>query len=279
MYKFLSLLTISIGLLSISPSLQAQIIGTPTRSIVIRPEDSKDSGAESDVNLFKKAILIFYQNSRINNTSEMIFDFNSPGMTGQIVTTANTIAETGGKFNSEITFARPKADSIKYLVISNGKKVWIYRPDKQIYRETTLPKFNRDKYLVGMSAALFSMISERDRRKLIENYDARDSYINTIIKAPQMRDVKGEQIRVDGKNFYAFSIPIPGAYKVKCIVDPKNGELSQMEVTGNTKGMTVNMKEKIKSRNYATTDRQEFIFHPPQGVKRVKSLSIMPFSS
>ncbi len=279
MYKLLSLLTISIGLLSSSLPLQSQIIDTPTKSIAIRPEDSKDSGAILDVNLFKKAILMFYQNSRITNTSEMVVDFNSPGMTGQIVTTANTIAETGGKFNSEITFARPKADSIKYSVISNGKKVWIYRPDKKIYRETTLSKFNSDQYLVGMSAALFSMISERDRRKLIENYDASDSYINTIIKAPQMRDVKGEQIRVDGKNSYAFSIPIPGRYKVKCIVDPKNGELSQMELSGDANGMAVNMKEKIKSRNYATTDRQEFIFHPPQGVKRVKSLSIMPFSS
>jgi outer membrane lipoprotein-sorting protein len=255
-------------------------VSTPNNSNTIIEQPEKTGSSEQpDLKLLKKAVQAFYQNNRIQSKSSMTFDFSASGFKGQVNVNMATVVETGGKFNAQIIFVNPQSVPIKFNIISNGKKVWIYRPDKRVFRETTLAKFDNERFWVGMSAMFFSMISEKDRLNLINNAELTSaSSLGAILKAPQIKDFKGDRVLVDDRSLYAFSSLLVGNYKFTSIVQPDTGALARLELSGMADGVNVLLKEKIESwKSIASIDKKTFTFSPPKGVKRVKTLLIMPF--
>jgi outer membrane lipoprotein-sorting protein len=253
---------------------------TPNNSnTIIEQRETTGSDEQTDLKLLKKALQTFYQSNRIQSRSNMAFDFSASGIKGQVNVNMTTVVENGDKFNSQVIFANPQSVPIKFNIISNGKKVWIYRPDKRIYRETTLAKFNNERFWVGISVWFFSMISEKDRLNLINNAELTSaSSLGAVLKAPQIKEFKGERVLVDDRSLYAFSSLLVGNYKFTSIVQPDTGALSSLEMSGTADGMNILLKEKIESwKSITSIDKKTFTFSPPKGVKRVKTLSIMPF--
>ena len=250
---------------------------TPNNSNPIIETTGSDDRLDSQ--LLKKAVLTFYQSNRIQSKSKMTFDFNASGIKGQINVNMTTIVETGGKFNSQVIFANPQSAPIKFNIISNGQKVWIYRPDKRVYRQTSIAKFDKERFWVGISAAFFSMIAEKDRLNLIDGADSTfDSNLSAMLKAPQIKDFKGERVLVEDRSLYAFSSLFLGNYKFTGIVQPDTGVLAQLEMSGMSDDMNILVKERIDSwKSIASIDKKTFTFSPPKGVRQVKTLSIMPF--
>lgn len=278
MYKSLSLFALAIGL-SFAPLLtEAQTVANlTTNPVVLKPEDGRNLAAAPDFNLLKKAILKFYQTSYTSTTSDLSIEFDAPEMKGEVSTTISTISGTGGRFNSQITFGRPQSTQIVYSIISNGKKVWIYRPDQRIYKETTLDKFENEKYLIGISSVIFSMISEKDRIRLTKNYDDnQNQLISAIANNPVFQ---GAETQVDGKLLYIFSFITEKDTKCSVFIERVSGNLSRIQISGKRKNVNINIQEKIKSWSPSYPNIQtDFSFIPPKGVRRVNSLPIMPSS-
>jgi outer membrane lipoprotein-sorting protein len=262
------------------PTKPNNLVLTPTDpNPIIEQRETTDSAEKPDLNLLKKAVRTFYQSNRVQSKSNMTFDFSSAGMKGQIDVKTTTVAETGGKFNSQVVFVNPQSKPIQFNIVSNGQKVWVYRPDKRVYQETSIAKFEKERFWVGMSAAWISMITEKDRLRLLNDPDSTfDSNLSTALKAPQLKDFKGERVLVDDRFLYAFSSLLIGNIKFTGFVQPDTGAIAQFEMNVTVDGMKVILREKIESWQPITSiDKKTFTFSPPKGVKRVKILSIMPF--
>ena len=230
MYKYLAIIAIFISFFYLPIAIQAQnapttpnySVTTPSNSgSIIEQKETTDSAEQPDFKLLKKALLVFYQSNRIQVNSDTALDISASGIKAQINMTMATVVETGNKFNSQIIFTNPQSTPIKFMVISNGQKVWIYRPDKRVYRETTLAKFDKERFLVGMSATIFSKIPEKDRLSLVGNTDPiDDNSLGGIFKSLPVKDIKGERVQIEDRSLYAFSVPAPGDFKFTGIVRP-----------------------------------------------------------
>jgi outer membrane lipoprotein-sorting protein len=246
---------------------------------IIEQRETTGANRQPDLNLFKRSVQTFFQSNRIQSKSNMTFDFSASGVKGQINVNITTVAETGSKFNSQVIFTNSQSIPMKFNIISNGKKVWVYRPDKRVYRETSLAKFEKERYWVGIAAAWFSAIAEKDRLKLLNNNDSTfDRDLSTALKSPQFKEFRGNSLLVNDRFLYAFSNSFRDSGKLTAIVQPDTGELVQLEMSGMSNDVKILFKEKIESWERITSiDKKTFIFSPPKGVKRVETLSIMPF--
>ncbi|MBD2567852.1 LolA family protein [Anabaena lutea] len=265
-----SLITLLAGKVAAITEPPLQIANYPATTIA-------QTETKPDLDLLAKTIRDFFQSDRYLTESESLLTAKTNGFDIIFKIKTKTIAQSGKKFRSEITLRQQgESKQINYLVISDGKKVWIYKPDLKQYAVTSYAAFN-ESFFIGLSSLMFVEIPE-DAREEIAQAENSQSIVQgfglTNLKELQQekRTVVGEELSIytyknskDGLTFSGF-------------IQPQTANLKQLEMRGNSEGLDIMITEKILARTTAPAiDAQTFTFTPPEGVKKVSSISISPF--
>jgi outer membrane lipoprotein-sorting protein len=285
MSKLLSGIAIASLLIGLTGTTQAQVPpASPTPTPQSQPVSPIPSTATTpDLSLLSKAVGVFWQTDRAETKSQMTIDVTTDGANIKMYAEIETIAQTGNKFVTKLTFTSPgESTKSTYKIVSNGKKVWIYRPDRRQYTELTFAKFNdsSDSFWIGTSSFLFTSLNETERRDMISTIGSDRNILSTILKG-QTGDLQGRKQEFDGEEVYNYSYENKNQnWTFNGLVQPQTALLKQIQIAGKTQGMKFSIADKIISRNtQPTISSKTFRFSPPKGVKKVKSLEIDPFNS
>ncbi len=297
MPKLLSKIVMTAMLVSLTTTAQAQIPsaapsippaqptpanGVPSPTASPSPTPSTTPAASTtDIKLLGKALGVFWQGNRAQTNSQIVMtvqEKNTNKTLVQINATVKTIAQTGDKFRSELIVSKAGSPTkLNYTIVCDGQNVWVYRPDKRQYAQTTFPAFKGEYYslLIGLSSVFFVSMSETGRKEIIADISANRSPLQSIPQN-EIKNLQGSNRQVDGQNLYAYSYDNSAdKSNFTGLVQPDTGVLKQIEFTSNDARGDLKIVEKILT--HATTNNNAndrlFKFAPPRGVRKVKSLS------
>lgn len=270
-----------------SPSTAPQISPKPSTlpqpSVSPTPATTKPAVATApDLTLLGKVLGVFLKTDRAKTESEIVMTLKGNDTDLKVYVRSKTIAKTSGEFRSELTFAQPgQAPTATYTIVSNNNKVWIYRPDRRQYTQTTLAQFQAQpySYLIGISSIFFLSVSEANRKDINAALAANPNFLTALSKE-DLKDLQVSRQQFDGKESYVYSYNSkPDNWGFNSLVNPQTGMLQQIEFNSKVddKSGSVNftIDEKIITRtSSATIDKTIFKFSPPKGTKKVKSLDV-----
>jgi outer membrane lipoprotein-sorting protein len=265
----LLIITISLTGLSLNFALTSKANAQPITPPPTENNNSPNrSNNEPDLETLATALEKFFlqQNYQTESQTSLTFSFASSSESTVTMTSQTKIISVApNKFRAELNFSPIDGSSQtkKYLVVSNGETVWIYRPDLKQYSTSTYEKFNASTQVLWLG--LFSILGNPTQADIEE------------IK--QNNNLKKSVAQVDGKDhfFYEYSNQEDQTATIM-IVSPENRELKELRIVTKEQNMDVLMQEKYTSRiQYTVGDRNLFNFMPSQDTKQVSDLEIDPF--
>jgi outer membrane lipoprotein-sorting protein len=291
MFKLL-LSGIAVALISLTGNTQAQIppaSTTPTPKLQPTLTTSTPLKA-TDLPLLTRAIGKFWQTDRAETESKMEIDLSDEKGKNKIFVFIKTIAKVGQKLRSELTILHlrgsandrvGKTAKIKYTIVCDGKKVWIYRPDLRQYAQIDDSNFFYGKpsssIVVGLFSILFTSLDEARRQELAMDILGEN---NKIVALDNFKGWQVSQQQINSRNLFVYTFDDSEAFnsKITGVINPQMAMFEQIELKFDNKSRQIKIVETIIKRNsqVAITDKT-FTFSPPKGVKKVKSLEIGPF--
>ncbi len=243
------------------------------------PQLVSQANEKLDLALLAKTGANFFQSDRYQTESEITVDATSNGTNVRSVAKVVTIAQSPNKFRAEISFAsRNESPKTNSTVVSDGKKVWIYRSDLNQYTTMPYAKFDQldDNYWVGMASYWFLAIPP-DARKEIANGALADPAVQKELGLSDATDIKGSTQTIDGQTFYTYEYTDKDGNVIGALVDPQKAELKQIVITGKSEGFNVVITERILRRTpNPSTNATTFQSPVPAKAKQVKTLAIGP---
>lgn len=248
------------------------------------PEINNQLSDKPDLQLLAKIITNFVKSDRYQTQSEMQITGTAPGLAFTSSVQIQTIVQSPRKFRSEIAFTQPgRSTTIKYLVVSNGNQVWIYRPDLKQYAVNSYEAFTKsnDDFLIGLSSSLFLAIAP-DFKEITSPNPLSDANVTKVLEQLiQSKNplIKGGRLNVQERDYYAYEYTDPKAgYTFSTLVAPETANVEQLQIKANSAGLDISVREKIQRRveNPVVTNNT-FIFLPPKGTRRVKSIRLQPY--
>lgn len=232
-----------------------------------------------NLSLLAQTVTNLLKSDRAQTDSQIEFKVSSKGTEATIYLQSNMITQTGKRFRAEITYTTPgKPPQTGNLVVSDGKQVWIYRPDLKQYAVTSYQNFrdSSDWVLMGISSFVLVDFPE-EQRKLAVNGNLSDQNILNYLGLPST-EIKGDKRTVDGQDFYVYDYKEPkDGFILSAFINPETATLKQVQLAGKTDDLDILLTEKILSQTpNPTINASTFRFSPPKGTTRVKTLSISP---
>jgi outer membrane lipoprotein-sorting protein len=288
MSKLLSRTVLATALMGLACTTQSQALPVsfqPLKSPLYAQVSAPKSPVATapDLTLLSKAVGAFWQTDRTETDSQVTISMIDKGLDMKVYARVKTIAQIGDRFNAQLEFAPPGSkDKITYTIVSDGQKVWTYRPDLRQYSETSLSKFKTgsNSFWIGVSSFFFLSLTETQRQEMVSSLGTDRDFIKAMPQA-EVKDIEGMNREVNGEKFYVFSYK-SDVEKLKFVffLDPTSATTKRLEFSGNDRGLNVTFDEKIITRNTQVKfDKQTFTFSPPKGTKKVKTLAIEPFGS
>jgi outer membrane lipoprotein-sorting protein len=288
MSKLLSGTVLATALMGLACTVQAQVLpvsSSPLKSSLYAQVTAPKSSIATapDLTILSKAVGAFWQTDRTETESQMTISATDKGVDVKVYARVKTIAQSGDKFSAQLEFASPGSkDKITYTIVSDGQKVWTYRPDLRQYSETSSSKFKAgsNSFWIGVSSFFFLSLTETQRQEMVSSLGTDRDFIKAM-PATDLKDIEGINREVDGEKLYIYSYK-NDAEKLKFVffLDPISAITKSLEFSSNDKGINVTFNEKILSRNtQIKISKQTFTFLPPKGTKKVKTLAIQPFGS
>jgi outer membrane lipoprotein-sorting protein len=265
---------------------QPQIIAANKPVPTVTPKTNPVSGTAEDLTLFLRAFRDFSQGNAVQTTSKLSLDAKTEGATLQSVVYIKAIAQKPKQFRADISFKSEEGSKARtYQVISDGKTVWIYRPDTQQYSVQTYEQFDKsdDSFLIGSATSLY-LNSPNDFQKTVT-----DEALSAIAADPKMvasfyketgTTFKGYQKDETNQNYavYTWDDTQGASSHMNLLISPQTSTIQQFLITGKEKGMTINLREVIVERvPNPKLEPSTFRFQPSATAKRVKALSLSPF--
>jgi outer membrane lipoprotein-sorting protein len=278
MSKLLSAVAIAAMLVSFTSNVRAQ---TPTTTPTTTPAPSATPSATTpELKLLGKAIGLFWQGNRAQTESQIVMTYQRKGTKAapvQINATIKTIAQTEDQFRSELTITRSGSPAtITYSILCDGQTVWMYRPDKRQYSQSTFAEFKPQPYslLVGLSTVFFVSMSEPGRKAVVADLATGTNPLKSLT-ASQAANFKSSIVKFEGQNLRAYTFDNQAEKSnFSGFVQPETGILKRVEFVSNTPEAEIKIVEKII--NHTTTSDpsiKTFRFSPPPGVKKVQSVA------
>ena len=258
---------------------------TPPKSTIptLTQPSKASTSTTADLTLLSKAVGVFWQSDRVETDSQMLIQGESQGVNISMSAQIKTVAQIGNKFQTQLAFA-PVGSTSKatYTIVSNGRDVWIYRPDRRQYTKTTFKAFSSGSNWLwtGVSSSLFLTISPADRQEMLSAIGTDRDVIKSLPPS-QFKDLIGSERQVDGQNLYSYSYNFKDeGFIFDVLLQPQTATVQRIEFTGKVDGMNIKISENIVSRKpQVTIAKQTFEFVPPKGAKKVKTIEIEPFKS
>jgi outer membrane lipoprotein-sorting protein len=253
-------------------------------SIAAVQPQSKNTDAEN-LSLFLRAFRDFGQGKATKTTSKLTLRATTQGATVETTAQIQAIAQKPNQFRAEIIFGSENTSSARrYQVISDGKTVWIYRPNTQEYAVQTYAEFDKseDSFLLGATSNLFLTLPTDLATSFSDENLAMMTSDPTLVASlyKEMKtQFKGYQKNEAGKNFAVYAMgEAKSPYQINLWVEPQAISIQQFHMSGQEKDLTFNMREVIVDRvANPKIEPNTFRFIAPKAAKRLKTLSISPF--
>jgi outer membrane lipoprotein-sorting protein len=258
-------------------------------------EIENQANQKPDFKLFAQAIGNLFQKTLYQTESNMEIAFKNPSLTMTVNTQILTITRFPNQFRSEITFNKitPTGKNKKYLIVSDGKQVWIYDAQLQQYTLTNIDKFKQanDSFLMGFSTLFFLVLSP-EIEQVLGSKNPSDEDLQNVVRelnenlfssenAPDPQEFVGERRQLKGKEYYVYKYqenPNPKEYLISFWVDPITTTLQRVDISGKEQEGDISIKETIERRlENPIINNDTFRFSPSPQMKKVESIEIKPF--
>jgi outer membrane lipoprotein-sorting protein len=288
--QVITILGFTVTFSALSPVAKAQLSQTvqvqsqPSIDNTTAPEANSQLSNQPDLVLLAKTVANFIKSERYQTESELQLSGTSSGTTVMSSAQVKTLAQSPQQFRSEITFGTAgSSGGRKYLVVSNGKQVWIYRPDLKQYAVSDYASFNKsdNSFLIGMSSSLFLEIAPEFKSMRVQGSISEPNIREVLVEMLRSEKalLKGGRRSIEGRDYYVYEYTDPKeGYTINALVAPAQATVEQIRIISQSEGVDVVINEKILRRveNPAIAP-DTFNFSPPQGAKQVKSISLEPF--
>jgi hypothetical protein len=253
----------------------SQIEQTPTKAL------NKDQRS-----LLLKAFKNYFGIDRAQSITTTKLEVKSGVLSFQAVANHQTSIESANRYRSEIEYiSNDNTSTRKYLVVSDGRILWVYRPDAKkfaILPQQELGKNPLSLLNVDLLSTIFLM-RPSNIQEVLKNLDNNTEMSKSLTQLDL--EVIGNEIDAQGNTLVAYKmsgegIPQAKAYnfEARLFIDPITEALKQIHFSGKQQGVQVKMSETILERSApASFEPKHFNFYPPIGTKRVPKLSVVPW--
>ncbi len=270
---------IAIALISLAGNTQAQVPPTTTPTPQSQPASPISTPIKvTDLPLLTRAIGKFWQTDRAETESQMEIESSDGKVKTKYLVSVKTIAKVGRKFRSELTINRVgQTSKIKYTIVSDGAKTWVYRPDTRQYTETTSSEFygKSSASMIGLFSITFVSLDDEKRQELVTDILGEN---NRIVSLENFKDLQVRQQQVDKQNLSVYTYSDRDEVGISGFINPQTVMFERIEFKFKDNQNRIEMVEKMIKRNSqpVITDKT-FTFSRAKGVKKVKSLQIGAF--
>ncbi|NJP08644.1 MAG: DUF2092 domain-containing protein [Leptolyngbyaceae cyanobacterium RU_5_1] len=235
--------------------------------------------SKPNLSLLARASAVFVQSDRYQTESEMQIKAVSVHTTVTSSARTTTLVLSPHQFRAEIVFSQSgSATPSKSVVVSDGKQVWMYRPDLKQYKVVPYKAFDDadDNYWIGLSSLWFLEISPEVRKPIAEGALGNPTVLRELgVSDSQL--LKGGTQTVDGQAVYTYEFTDKDGFTIGAVIEPKTAVLKQIRLTGKSDGYNVDIIERILRRTAnPAIAANTFKFTPPADAKEVKTLAIGP---
>jgi outer membrane lipoprotein-sorting protein len=237
--------------------------------------------------LLIKAFKTYFGSDHAQSSTTSKIEVKSGVLSFQAVVNHKTLIESAKRYRSEIEYiSNDGVSSRKYLVVSDNKILWVYRPDAKKFAILPQKPFGKDPFAllnVDALSTVFLMRPPNVQQLLKEDIKDSAEIVKTLTQLGL--EVAGNEIDAQGNTLVVYktsgaNLPQAKAYnfEARLLIDPNTETLKQIDFSGEQKGVRVKMSEIILERSTPTTfDPKTFSFYPPIGTKRVPKLSVVPW--
>ncbi|BDA68325.1 unknown protein [Calothrix sp. PCC 7716] len=276
-----SIIAISFGFIGYSNAAPTHSRVPASLFIASSSKPATATSSQLDLPLLIKTGESFFKGSNYQTVSEMQLRGAKQNTDVTFYIQAKTTVNSTNQFRSEIAFTQDgKPSKESAVVVSDGKQVYIYRPDLKQYSVISFQAFNKsdDSFLIGLSSSFFLEFANNMGKYIASGALSQPEVIKEISTAANQA-IQGETRDIEGKQTYVYSFNDPKqGYTISAFVNPQLANLEQMQIVGKDDGLDIAIIEKIQQRTEVKNlAPQTFKFTPPKGTKKVKSLSISPF--
>ena len=238
--------------------------------------------------LLLKAFKNYFGNDHAQSSTTTKLEVKSGVLSFQAVVNHKILIESANRYRSEIEFvSNDGASSRKYLVVSDGRILWVHRPDAKKFAILPQQAFGKNPLAflnVDLLTTVFLMRPPNVQALLEENKLEDNAQIAKTLTETGL-EFAGNEIDALGNTLVVYktsgaNLPQAKAYnfEARLLIDPNTETLKQIYFSGKQKGVQVKMSEIILERSAPTTfEPKTFSFYPPIGTKRVPKLSAIPW--
>lgn len=284
-FKTITLLGVTLGLNILSPHVQAQ---SPQQTQPNPPATATPTNTPSseslDVDLLAKTVSNFVRSDRYQTESDVQIKGTTSGASYTFYVQINTITQFPNKFRSEIAFAQPNSSAgPKYLVVSDGNQVTVYRADSGQYATMSYQAFkdSNDSFLMGISSYMFLDLPPDLREMIVQDQLSETQLVASLnqLVSSSSNALAGGQRDLMGKNAYVYEFSDPkGGLGISVFVDPTTATVERIEIAGEDSGLDIGLSEQIIRRtDNPVITADTFRFVPPAESTKVEALPIQPF--
>lgn len=237
--------------------------------------------AAVDFALLQRALAPLSSTSGLKLSSTVALTGNDAGISVAAQTQLQVVARRPGQFRINVT--RPAGQGTppkRFVLVSNGTKVWTYAPGTNRYSVMTYAAFDNsdDNILSEGLITSFYLGAGHELIDLIHGLDTGDStqVLSELKEAGIVLTQRSQPAGNQDETVYQMAIP-KDKYRVYFHVSTRTSQLIRFEIAGTSKGTQIALREDItQSSSLAGVPKSTFYFMPPPGAVRTAQISVSP---
>ncbi len=255
----------------------------PTSAQAEPPAAPPSAAALPDLMPLKKALAPLAGNGLLETQASFKMSGSRGGATFTFRQNAHILARSPGRFHAELspvgTDGTPRP---KLLVVSDGLRVWTYKPGQKAYSVVSRQSFvdaNDDVTALGLAVGGFFL---GDGRELAEAFrditkDNSAAVLSALTDTGVTLTAKAQS--VGGVDYFVYHMNL-GKQGLAYVfyVDSQTSTLKRIDLTGKTDGMQIAFEETLTTlRVPASVPPGTFTWTPPPGTKKSAAVTVDPF--
>ena len=247
------------------------------------PAAPPPAAALPDLMPLKKALAPLAGSGLLETQASFKMSGSRGGATFTFRQNAHILARRPGRFRAELspvgTDGTPRP---KLLVVSDGLKVWTYRPGQKAYSVVSRQSFsdaNDDITALGLAVGGFFLGDGRELAAAFRDITKDNSAAVLSALSDTGVTLTSKAQSVGGVDYFVYHMNLSKqglAYVF--YVDSQTSSLKRLDLTGKTDGMQNAFEETLTTlRVPATVPSDTFTWSPPPGTKKSAAVTVDPF--
>lgn len=237
----------------------------------------------SDLMPLKKALAPLASRGLLEAQSSFQMTGSRGGATSTFRQTAHILARRDGRFRAELSpTGEDGTPRPKLLVVSDGKRVWTYRPGLRAYSVVTRQAFedaNDDVTALGLLVGSFFLGDGYDLSEGFRDITPKNSgaVLEGLADAGVILTAKAQS--VGGVDYFVYRMLLQKQdLSYLFYVDSQTNTLRRIDLSGKTRGIQIAFQEKLTTlRVPVSVPASTFLWTPPPGTKKSAAVMVDPF--